>query len=84
MPLIVATWRDREVEIAKLIDTLIQQKSRANFLALAPFQVNVFRHQIASFGQNIEVWHESDVRIWRGQYDQEIGLVNELPDEFIV
>lgn len=84
VPVIVAMWKDREQEIAELIDALRARPTRANFRALAQFQVNVYRQQLATHGLHIEEWPDIEVRIWRGKYDPEIGLVNESPDTLIV
>lgn len=84
VPVVVATWKQHESEIERLLDALHAKPIRANFRALAPFQVNVFRHQLPKFNPLIEEWPDTDFRVWRGKYEPEIGLVAEGPDELIV
>ncbi len=84
VPVVVATWAEHATEIARLLDELKIRPVRANFRALAPFQVNVFRHQWESLHRHIEQWDEPELRIWRGKYEPDIGLIAEGPDELIV
>lgn len=84
VPVVVATWQDHAAEIEALLVTLKARPNRANFRALAPFQVNVYLRQWETLGRHVEEWEKPEVRIWRGKYDPEIGLVSEGPDILIV
>ncbi len=84
VPVVVATWKEREAEIEGLLNQVRQVPNRANFRALAPFQVNVFRSLWENLYRNIEQWEEIEIRIWRGKYDPGIGLIAEGLDELIV
>lgn len=85
VPVVVATWAEHADEIERLLAELRARPNRANFRNVAPFQVNVFRNQLADLQKQglIEVWAEFDFRVWRGKYE-EVGLIAETPDLLMV
>jgi CRISPR-associated endonuclease/helicase Cas3 len=84
VPVVVATWQEHSAEIERLLDVVRAKPNRANFRALAPYQVNVFKNQWAKFASHIELWQDLEIRIWRGKHDSALGLIAEGPDELIV
>jgi CRISPR-associated endonuclease/helicase Cas3 len=84
VPFVVATWADHAAEVERLLTELRTRPTRANFRALSPYQVNVFRRQGEALYQHLEQWAEPELRVWRGQYDPEVGLIAEGPDELVV
>jgi CRISPR-associated endonuclease/helicase Cas3 len=88
-------WRDIQLvknpladvrSVQERLDALRLKPNRSNFRALAPFQVNVYRHQLEQLKSFYEpLSEEVDLRIWYGKYDPKIGLLPEVPlDDLIV
>jgi CRISPR-associated endonuclease/helicase Cas3 len=82
VPVVVATWQKHASEIETRLDTLRARPNRANFRALAPFQVNMFRTELARLpkGFAVPISEENDLLVWHGIYHEEIGRVSDFPD----
>jgi CRISPR-associated endonuclease/helicase Cas3 len=80
VPVVVATWEQHKHEIERLLEALKERPNRANFRALAPFQVNVFRTELARLPKGLAVPVSEDVEllVWRGVYGPEIGRTSEF------
>jgi CRISPR-associated endonuclease/helicase Cas3 len=80
VPVVVATWREHADTIEGLLDKLRERPVRANFRALAPFQVNVFRTEISrqQAGLAVPICDGLDVLVWRGEYDTNLGRTAEF------
>lgn len=84
VPVVVATWKEREQEIRSLLDRLRSDPSRANFRRLAPFQVNLRRHELTRFQPFVEPLDENiDLLIWHGAYDQQRGIAENAADQLL-
>ncbi|MCE9564272.1 MAG: CRISPR-associated helicase Cas3' [Planctomycetes bacterium] len=79
-PVVVTTWKEREVEIRDLIDHVrdISKPRRAAFRALARFQVNVRYWEIEKLrSQGLICDLDADLNLlgWFGEYRPDVGLV---------
>lgn len=79
---VVATWGEYSDEVERLLGELRGKPVRANFRALAPFQVNVFRHELIKLpkGLVVPVSDDIDLLVWYGRYDSQVGRTSELQD----
>ena len=70
--------------VQERLDALRLRQNRANFRALAPFQVNVFRTALSQLPV-VPLSENVDLLVWHGVYDSEMGLTPEIPpDDLIV
>ncbi len=84
VPVVVATWTKHAAEIERLLDALRTRPNRANFRALAPFQVNVFRSELTRLGSASPLSDDVELLVWYGNYNEELGLIAEAPDLLLV
>ncbi len=85
VPVVVATWRERTAEIEILLDNLRADKSRANFRALVPFQVNLRRHEIAKMtGLVAQLTENLGLLVYYGAYDAYLGVSGEAAETALV
>jgi hypothetical protein len=83
-PVVVERWTARAAEIASLLDNLDELKaSRAAFRALAPFQVNLLPSQVVKAHHHLRDG-PAGLKVWSSGYDDDLGIIEELPDSFIV
>jgi CRISPR-associated endonuclease/helicase Cas3 len=82
-PVVVEKWTSHREEIASLLKQLETKPSRAVFRALARFQVNLLPSQIANAEHHLREGPR-EVKVWSSGYDDEVGIVEELPDNFII
>ncbi len=80
VPVVVATWESHTHEIERLLDVVRDKSVRANYRALAPFQVNMFRTELANLPTGIAVplCDDADLLVWRGAYDEQLGRLSEF------
>lgn len=80
VPVVVATWGEHNLEIERLLDAVRAKPNRANFRALAPFQVNVFRSELPRLpnGMVLQVSEDADLYVWHGLYDPQVGRMSEF------
>ncbi|HBI46452.1 MAG TPA: hypothetical protein DDY78_26905, partial [Planctomycetales bacterium] len=80
---VVATWEEKRKEVAALLDAVHRRATRANFRKLAPYQVNMRRYELAKPG--CPAGPEADkLFVWRGGYDDELGLVGDNADVLLL
>jgi len=86
VPVVVATWKEHATEIEGLLNALRIKQNRANFRALSPFQVNVFRSalKLLPAGLAVPLAQESDFHLWYGGYHTEIGLIYERDNDDLI
>ncbi len=82
-PVVCSRWIDYEPEIRGILEELRSRPRKAVFRSLAKFQVNLFPHQILSAAHLIHQ-EPSKIWVWDGKYDDQLGIVEEFADEFIV
>jgi len=82
VPVVVASWKEHETEIAHLLAKLKARPNRANFRALAPYQVNVFRSELKRLPNGLAIPLSEDVEmlVWHGVYNSEIGRSSEIQE----
>jgi CRISPR-associated endonuclease/helicase Cas3 len=82
-PVVVATWASRQAVIASLLAELADRPRRGAFRQLAPFQVNLLPSQRL---KSQHLFHENPtgLLVWDGRYDEDVGIVEEMVDDFIV
>lgn len=80
VPVVVATWDSYIHEVERLLDVIRDKPVRGNYRALAPFQVNIFRTELASLPTGIAVplCDDVDLLVWRGAYDEQLGRLSEF------
>ncbi len=82
---IVATWEPQRAEIDRLLEKLRRDPSRANFRALAPYQVNLRLYELRTVGGSIvPVSDQIELPVWYGRYDDDLGLNTEATDSLLV
>jgi CRISPR-associated endonuclease/helicase Cas3 len=83
VPVVVTTWEAQRDEISALLDEVKQRPSRIAFRRLAPFQVNLRRHELAKLVYLLgeERW---GIQTWNGVYDCDLGLQPECSDALLV
>jgi hypothetical protein len=78
VPVVVASWQAHQSEIEDLIAAVRSAPTSSNFRKLIPFQVNLQRHELAKFASSIvQADPDLDLFVWRGGYDEEIGVTSE-------
>jgi len=75
-PVVAATWPEHENEIRRLINEVRERPTRSRFRALAPYQVNLSYPT----GRQLAFVEEGPhgLAIWRGGYEPDMGLWDEL------
>ena len=78
--MVVATWEKHAPEIEQLLAAVRDKPVQATFRALTPFQVNMFRTELArlSVGMVVPLSEDIDLLVWRGEYDPQIGRTSEF------
>ena len=82
-PVVVRTWAPHVAEIDGLLVELAARPRKLVYHKLAPFQVNLLPSQLLQ-SQHLLHEHASGVLVWDGRYDEEVGIVSEMADAFIV
>lgn len=79
---VVATWEAHAQRIESLLKAARQRPDRANLRALAPFQVNMFRPELAraAAGVAAPLSEDLDVLVWYGRYDPDCGRSSDCQD----
>ena len=82
-PVVITTWYDKKDEVAELLDGLRARPRKALFRELARYQVNVMPNVL---GRSSHLLMEGpcELKLWTGKYDDDVGIVEEMPDDFIV
>jgi CRISPR-associated endonuclease/helicase Cas3 len=83
-PVVISKWEAHQADLDRLLDDLRHAPLKSVFRALARFQVNVFPNQIPSLADLLHKEPTSELLVWDGQYDGEVGIVEEMLDVFIV
>ncbi len=80
VPVVVATWEKHSREIEQLLAAVRDKPTRACFRALGPFQVNMFRGELARLpaGMAVPASDNVDLLVWRGRYDSQMGRTSEF------
>ena len=82
-PVVVRPWTAHKTEIDDLLVELASRPRKSVYRKLAPFQVNVLPAQLLQVGHLLHE-HAGGVLVWDGKYDEEVGIVAEMVDSFIV
>lgn len=80
VPILVGTWDSQKPTIEGLLESVRNDPSRANFRKLAPYQVNVRRHELMSSSLIARPYEHLDLRAWYGTYDKAIGMSSDDTD----
>src|SRR5262249_9748982 len=83
VPVVVASWAEREQEVAELLAAVQAAPNRTSFRRLAPFQVNLRRYELAKAGGSVTD-EGRGLFVWRGGYDPETGLTAENVDALLI
>ncbi|MBI3408673.1 MAG: CRISPR-associated endonuclease Cas3'' [Planctomycetes bacterium] len=84
-PVVVQTWREGQSQIDVLLSELQESPNRTRFRKLVPYQVQLRRFELAKCGSLLEqVDPRFDLRVWRGEYDSTIGLVEGPGNELLI
>lgn len=82
---IVATWQSQKAIVESLIDNVRRDPSRANFRALAPYQVNLRRHELQKAGSLVARPIEKlNLLFWYGPYDDSLGMSSDHTDMLMI
>lgn len=74
-PVVVMSWRDHEAKVKELVEAVKNRRSRSQFRALSPYQVNLRQYERVRFADRIVPVAEAlDVWAWHGVYDDALGL----------
>jgi CRISPR-associated endonuclease/helicase Cas3 len=73
---VVATWKEKEADIAALLEEVHVRPTRTNFRKLTPFQVNVRRYEMTKATGAIGE-ERPGLFVWRGGYDDHLGLTED-------
>lgn len=86
VPVVVATWKEHEAEIELLLAALRARPNRANFRALAPYQVNMYQSAFARLpkGMAVPLSEKVDLMVWYGNYDGQIGVTSTVSEDVLV
>jgi CRISPR-associated endonuclease/helicase Cas3 len=83
-PAVVATWDAHRQTVERLLANLRESPTPRAFRELGRFQVNLRHYELAQLGQLV-VTEAHATRVWRGKYDEQLGLLPEMDDvELIV
>jgi hypothetical protein len=83
-PAVVATWDAHRQTVERLLANLRESPTPRAFPELGRFQVNLRHYELAQLGQLV-VTEAHATRVWRGKYDEQLGLLPEMDDvELIV
>jgi CRISPR-associated endonuclease/helicase Cas3 len=83
IPVVIATWRERESEVEQLLNAVRCRPVRANYRKLVPFQVQCRSYEVQKAGGSIA--EEMPGRfVWRGGYDDALGLVADNADVLLL
>jgi hypothetical protein len=82
---IVATWESQSEQVERLLKELRRDPCRANFRALAPYQVNLRYYELrAAGGSVVPVSDQLDHPVWYGRYDENLGLNTDATDALLM
>lgn len=82
---IVATWEPHRERVERLLKTLRRDPSRANFRALAPYQINLRYYELRTVGDSVvPVSEHINAPVWYGRYDNQLGLNTETTDALLM
>jgi len=83
VPVVVATWAPRRLEVATLLDSANRRPSRAAHRKLSPFQVNFRAHELDLMGSLVaEIGN--GIKVWWGPYDERLGVCPDGAPECLV
>jgi CRISPR-associated endonuclease/helicase Cas3 len=82
-PVVVASWKEREQDIAVRLQEARRRGSRSAYRRLSPFQVNLRRHELKSVAVP-PVEEIPGVLVWRGGYDHDMGLTADNVDTLLL
>lgn len=83
VPVLMACWQEQQQEIQSRLDAVMKNPSRSNRRWLAPFQVNLRRHELAKLPVTA-VEEVPGVPVWRGNYDSQLGFSPTLADDALI
>lgn len=78
-PVVAATWKPRAAEVQQLLDQIAHNPAPRLFRELGRFQLNLRHHEKSSCLQFISQ-ESAGVWVWRGKYDERVGLVPEVDE----
>ena len=86
VPIVVGTWKTQIGTTEALLEAVRTDPSRANFRKLAPYQVNVRRHELASPAGAViaRPFEHLDLRVWYGAYDEQLGMSTDDTDTLMI
>jgi CRISPR-associated endonuclease/helicase Cas3 len=77
-PVIVATWDSRRDEVSHFLEKLRAEPSTRVLRELNRFQVNFRYYELRDNRQFVAT--EAEQKVWRGRYDEHLGVVPEMDD----
>ncbi|MBL8888663.1 MAG: CRISPR-associated helicase Cas3' [Planctomycetaceae bacterium] len=82
---VVATWDAKRDRVEKLLKRIRRDPSRANFRALAPYEVNLRQYELRTVGESVVPISETISQpVWYGRYDDHLGLSAEATDSLLM
>jgi CRISPR-associated endonuclease/helicase Cas3 len=84
--IVVGTWKTQLGTTEKFLEAVCTDPSRANFRKLAPYQVNVRRHELVSPAGTViaKPFEHLDLRVWYGPYDEQLGMSTDETDTLMI
>lgn len=84
--IVVGTWDSRIGTTDALLEAVRKDPSRENFRKLAPYQVNVRQHELASPAGSViaRPFEHLDLRVWYGPYDEQLGMSTDDADTLMI
>ena len=82
---VVATWDPYRDQVERLLKTVCHDPSRANFRALARYQINLRYYELRTVGDSVvPLSVKIDMPIWYGRYDNDLGLNTDATDALLM
>ncbi|MDP1562231.1 MAG: CRISPR-associated endonuclease Cas3'' [Pirellulaceae bacterium] len=82
---VVATWSSKRDRVERLLKKVRRDPSRANFRALAPYQVNLRYYELRTVGQSVvPISEKIEHPVWYGRYDDNLGISSEATDALLI
>lgn len=78
-PVVVGSWKSRTKVVQSLLDELARAPSTRLFLELGRYQLNLRHYEKCSLGKFLSL-ESASIQVWRGKYDDRVGLVPEMDD----
>jgi hypothetical protein len=76
---VVGSWKSRTSVIENLLDELARAPSTRLFRELGRYQLNLRHYEKCSLGKFLSL-ESASIQVWRGKYDDRVGLVPEMDD----